>query len=271
MQKKTSLLLAVDVGNTATNFGLFKALPRVSAPRPLKSWIISTKDLSAARSKKILRSHLQSLRHRMEGAIVSSVVPAADPKVRRLLHSFLGQAPMFVNGRSVSTVPVLYRHPEEVGADRIVNARAAVAFKALPAVIVDFGTATTFDCVSWDGAYLGGVIAPGPAISAQALYEKTAKLPFVRLEKPAGLLGRSTLESIQAGLYHGYRGLVKEIVGRLKKILGARTKVLSTGGQAEWILSGLDIIDRHVPHLTLMGLAHLWWDAHSNQSQGGRR
>jgi type III pantothenate kinase len=92
----------------------------------------------------------------------------------------------------------------------------------------------------------------------------------VRLEKPAGILGRTTLESMQAGLYHGYRGLVREIVGRLKKILGSRTKVLSTGGQAEWILGGLDIIDRNVPHLTLMGLAHLWWDANREPNKGGR-
>jgi type III pantothenate kinase len=130
--------------------------------------------------------------------------------------------------------------------------------------VIDFGTATTFDCISAKREYLGGVIAPGPVISAEALYERTAKLPLVTLSKPAKILGQNTLESIRSGLYHGYRGLVLEIVSQLKKKLGPKTKVFSTGGQAHWILKGLPIAAPFHPYLTLDGLYFLWRDIHKS-------
>lgn len=170
---------------------------------------------------------------------------------------------MFVTGRTRGRVKILYRNPSEVGADRIVNARAVMEFWKGPSIVVDFGTATTFDCVTARGEYLGGVIAPGPVISAEALYQKTAKLPLVLLKKPAVILGQTTLGSIQSGLYHGYRGLVKEIIFHLQKKMGPRTHVFSTGGQAHWILKGLGIIDENIPDLTLVGLYFIWQDLHS--------
>ena len=167
----------------------------------------------------------------------------------------------FVNYTTSRRIRVRTRHPSEVGADRIVNARAAVALVRGAAIVLDFGTATTFDCVTANHDYIGGVIAPGPVISAEALYTRTAKLPLVvLLGKPAQPLGRDTRQSIQAGLYHGYRGLVKEIVLQLKKKLGPTTKVLATGGQAKWILKDLGVVDKHESHLTLFGLKLMWQD-----------
>lgn len=196
----------------------------------------------------------------VEGVIISSVVPSIDATLRKETVSLFGVKPHFVSVRTPSIVKVLYRNPREVGADRLVNARAAVEGHTGPSIVIDFGTATTFDCISSDKEYLGGVIAPGPVISAEALYQRTAKLPYVVLNKPARILGRNTEESIQSGLYNGYRGLVKEIVVQLKSVMGSRTKVLATGGQARWILKGLSLVDKYDPHLTLLGLYCLWKD-----------
>lgn len=168
--------------------------------------------------------------------------------------------PRFVSPSYCGRVRIRYRRPKEVGADRIVNARAAFELSAAPSIVIDFGTATTFDCVSEKGEYLGGVIAPGPVISAQALHQRTAKLPRVRLEKPAHVLGLSTLECIQAGLYHGYRGLVREIVQRLKEKMGPNCRVWATGGQARWILKGLPEAGRYDANITLWGAALVWQD-----------
>lgn len=197
------------------------------------------------------------------------MVPPIDLFLKSFLAGFFKKRKVhFVSARSTSKIKVRYKTPSEVGADRIVNARAAIALHDGPSIVIDFGTATTFDCVSRKAEYLGGVIAPGPVISAEALYQKTAKLPFVLLEKPVKILGRNTLESIQSGLYHGYRGLVLEITRLLKKKLGAGTKVMATGGQAHWILKGLPVVDRHVPHLTLMGLYYMWRDIHGPFKKG---
>ena len=131
--------------------------------------------------------------------------------------------------------------------------------------MVDFGTATTFDCVTVRGEYLGGVIAPGPVISAEALFQRTAKLPRVLLKKPVKILGRNTVQSIESGLYHGYRGLVREIVTQLKKSLNTSPLVVATGGQAKWMLKGMDAIDTFDPHRTLKGLFYCCIDFMSHR------
>jgi type III pantothenate kinase len=251
---KTSLL-AIDVGNTATNFGLFHETGKGSRPSPYRVWTMSTSDL---KKKSLLQASLKN--KTFSDVVVSSVVPSVDRALAQGLKSKSPHSVFFVSGTNQARVKVLYRRPSEVGADRIVNARAAIEIVRGPSIVVDFGTATTFDCVTARGEYLGGVIAPGPVISAEALYQRTAKLPRVVLKKTADILGRTTLESIEAGLYHGYRGLVREIVLQLKKKMGQNVRVLSTGGQAHWILKGLDIIDDNIPHLTLMGLYYIWQD-----------
>ncbi len=258
------MLLAIDVGNTATTFGLFSLRPYRNLVSPRLTWTVGTSLLkNPSRFKKLLNAHLFSQIDPGDilGVAISSVVPTIDGILKNTLKNKIKAPLLFVSSKTKSKVKVLYRNPSEVGADRIVNARAAMVLNPRqPSLVVDFGTATTFDCVSARGEYWGGVITPGPVISAEALYQKTAKLPLVLLEKPARILGRTTLESIQAGLYHGYRGLVREIVLQLKKKMGPRTSTLTTGGQAHWILKGLDVIDRHVPHLTLLGLYHIWHD-----------
>lgn len=197
---------------------------------------------------------------KLAGASISSVVPDVDTSLKRALNALNIPKIIFISSGVVSRVQNLYRKPSEVGADRLVNARAAMEYHDGASIIVDFGTATTFDCVAKGGKYLGGVIAPGPVISAEALYARTAKLPHVVLKKPAKILGRNTKESIESGLYHGYRGLVHEIVLRLKEKMGGRAYVIATGGQARWILKGLPFINIYEPDLTLIGLVHYWKD-----------
>lgn len=262
-------LLVVDVGNTATSTGLFRLAGPLRDPVPVRVITLSTSELNTSGPyRRFLLSELgKDLIDRVTGVIVSSVVPPIDRNLAQDLTDIFRRRPIFVSARTPSPIKVRYRKPSEVGADRLVNARSAWALHPGASIVIDFGTATTFDCVSRRGEYLGGVIAPGPVISAEALYRRTAKLPMVLLEKRVDILGKNTLESVKAGLYHGYRGLVKEIVARLKARLGGSVRVFTTGGQAKWILQGLPVVDRHVPHLTLAGLYHLWNDGQARDSR----
>jgi type III pantothenate kinase len=151
-------------------------------------------------------------------------------------------------------VPIRYDNPREVGADRVVDAAAVRALYGVPACVVDFGTATTFDAVSAEGDYLGGAIAPGVGIAAQALFERTAKLPRVDLTRPPAAIGRNTVHSIQSGLLFGYVGLVEGMVARFKAELGPETRVVATGGLGEIIARETEVIDVVDPWLTLHGL-----------------
>ena len=150
--------------------------------------------------------------------------------------------------------PILYDDPREVGADRIVNAVAAVHKYGKPAIVVDFGTATTFDAITSEGEYRGGVIAPGIVISAEALYEHAARLPRIEIQKPANVIGSSTTASMQSGLFYGYVDLVDGIITRMKKELGSSTRVIGTGGQAPFISQETKSIEIVDPNLTLDGL-----------------
>lgn len=259
--KSSSLLLTIDVGNTATSAALFESDRKTAVGRPLRLFTIGTNDIrSQGIYRRFLSKRLGSMRGRIKAAIVSSVVPPVDRVLESELRDSLRVPVHFVSADTRSRIKVRYRVPSEVGADRLVNARGSLLFGAGPKIIIDFGTATTFDCVNRRNEYLGGVIAPGPIISAEALYQRTAKLPLVVLQRPARIMGRNTLESIQAGLYHGYRGLVREIVDQLRRHLGGRCLVLATGGQAKWILKGLSVVDHHAPYLTHQGLYLLWQD-----------
>jgi type III pantothenate kinase len=162
--------------------------------------------------------------------------------------------PLFVEPGVKTGMPVLYDSPSDVGADRIVNGVAAYEKFGGPCVVVDFGTATTFDAISVRGEYLGGVITPGPGISAEALFAKTARLPRVEIKAPSKLIGTSTVGSIQSGLYYGYIGLVDGILDRMIKELGPKTGVVATGGYASLTGRGTRFIQHVVPDLTLEGL-----------------
>jgi type III pantothenate kinase len=256
-----SLLLTVDIGNSSTSFALFDISKPLKAP--VATWSTPTPHVKSLFFRPALNRWLNNRRiapDKLNGVAVSSVVPAVDKPLRRSLNSLNIPKILFISSHVTSQVQNLYQKPSEVGADRLVNARAAMSMYPGASIVVDFGTATTFDCVAKGGKYLGGVIAPGPVISAEALYTRTAKLPHVILKKPARILGRNTKEAIESGLYHGYRGLVMEIATRLKERMGSSTQVIATGGQARWLLKGLKIIDHYEPHLTHIGLVHYWKD-----------
>jgi type III pantothenate kinase len=178
--------------------------------------------------------------------------------LRQVCERYFNTKPLFIEPGVKTGMPVLYDNPAEVGADRIVNSVAAFEKFGGPCIVVDFGTATTFDCVSAKGEYQGGVISPGIGISADALFEKTARLPRVAIRKPARVIGSTTVGSLQSGLYYGYLGLVDGILQRLLEEMGEETTVVATGGLASLIGKGSKYIKHVDDLLTLDGLRLIW-------------
>jgi type III pantothenate kinase len=185
--------------------------------------------------------------------IVASVVPPLDSVLNEMVSIYFSVKPVFVTHENAG-IPILYDKPSDVGADRIVDAVAVVHKYGKPAIVVDFGTATTFDAITANGEYQGGVIAPGIVISAEALYEHAAKLPRIEIQKPPRVIGTSTVTSMQSGLFYGYVALVDGIITRMKNELGPNTKVIGTGGQAPLISQETKLIDIVDANLTLDGL-----------------
>ena len=246
------MLLTVDIGNTNIAFGLYEG--DQLGPR----WRIRTIHEKMPDEYGILMTEL--FRHRGYGpgdvtaVAVASVVPPLTQAFAEVSHTYLRQDPLIVDAGVRTGVEIRYDDPRQVGADRVVDAAAVRVLYGVPACVVDFGTGTTFDALSAEGQYLGGAIAPGIGIAAQALFERTAKLPRVELTRPPSAIGRNTPHAMQSGLLFGYVGLVEGMVARFKEELGQETRVVATGGLAETIAAETSVIDVVDPWLTLHGL-----------------
>jgi type III pantothenate kinase len=246
------MLLVVDIGNTNTALGIFLE------KKLIEDWKIRTeRERTSDEYALTLLSLLNSAgieTHEIKSVIISSVVPPLTPVFQNLCQKLFQLRPLVVGPGLKTGMPILYENPLEVGADRVVVAVAAFEKYGGPCVVVDFGTATTFDAISSRGEYLGGAIAPGIQISAEALFLKTAKLPRIEIRKPKKAIGRSTVASMQAGLFFGYVGLISNINKKIKRELGGEAKVIATGGFAAQISPEIKSIDVNEPHLTLEGL-----------------
>jgi type III pantothenate kinase len=246
------MLLVVDVGNTQTHFGTFRD------EELTEHWRFATVRESTADELGAKLANLLALRGLafadMEGSIVSSTVPQLGAEWRQVGERYLGHRTLVVGPGLKSGMPIRYENPREIGADRLVNAVAAFDKVGDACVVVDFGTAITFDPVSHDGEYLGGVIAPGVEISMEALTERAAALPRIDLVPPRSVIGKTTVDAIRAGVVYGYAGLVDGILRRLREELGAETATIATGGLAAAIVPYTDEIDDVDDLLTLTGL-----------------
>jgi type III pantothenate kinase len=255
------MILAIDVGNTNTVMGVF------DGEKLLANYRVSTDKQRTADEWGMLL--LELLKHGktdtsdIHGVIISSVVPPAITELEKMSRRYFRCEPEIVGPGMKTGMPIRYENPKEVGADRIVNAVAGYELYGGPLIIVDFGTATTFCAVDQYGEYLGGAIAPGIMISAEALYMRAARLPRVELTKPQSVIGKNTVSSMQAGILYGFVGQVDGIVRRMKRELGGSPRVIATGGLAEAISLESDEVDEVNQDLTLIGLRILWERNHS--------
>jgi type III pantothenate kinase len=243
-------LLVLDVGNTNIVLGVYHD------ERLIASWRMATERERTADEYGVLARELvgEILRDGLEGAIIASVVPPLNSSIRELVEKYFGVEPMFVEPGVKTGLSIHVDNPQEVGADRIVNAVAAYESFGGPSIVVDFGTATTFDIVSARGEYLGGIIAPGLTISSEALFARAARLPRVDVRRPTHLIGTNTVEAMQSGIYYGYLGLVDGILSRLKQELPGIRRIVATGGLAALLAEDSQHIQEFDPELTLKGL-----------------
>lgn len=246
------MILVVDVGNTNIVLGLYDGWE-------LKQhWRLSTNRSSTVDEYGILLLNLFQIagirKEDVEGVILSCVVPPMMPTLERLFRQYVGREPLVVGPGIKTGLNIRYENPKEIGADRIVNAVAGIERYGAPLIVVDFGTATTFDYIDPSGAYLGGVIMPGIGISAEALYQRASKLPRIELSKPRHVIGRNTVAAMQSGIIFGYAGQVDGIVGRIRKEHNVEPKVIATGGLAKLIADEAETIDAVDEMLTLDGL-----------------
>jgi type III pantothenate kinase len=250
------MLLVIDVGNSNTVLGIY------TGAELTHNWRVGTDKDRTVDEYAVLINDLFRLSGLtfadLSDVMVSSVVPSMLNTIDGLCAKYFKLKPFIVGPGIKTGMPIHYENPREVGADRIVNGVAAYETYNCALIVVDFGTATTFDLISADGAYLGGAIAPGVGISADALFSRASKLPRVDISRPAQIIAKNTVSSMQAGIYFGYVGLVEGIVSRMKKEFAKPVKVVATGGFAATIAESTDCIDLVDPFLTLEGLRILY-------------
>jgi type III pantothenate kinase len=256
------MLLAIDVGNTNIVLGVF------DGERLAQSWRLATLRERTADEIGILVADLfdrSSIDHAaITGVVLSSVVPPLTRPIEEMAERYFRRVPLTVDPASNTGMPVRYHPPSDVGADRVVNGIAAFELfgkpRGVPVIVVDFGTATTFDAISRNGEYLGGVICPGIGISADALFQRAARLPRVDVRRPPSVVGQTTVTSMQSGLFFGYASMVDGIVTRIRRELdgGAEAACVATGGMADIIAAETTSIQQIDPNLTLVGLRMVW-------------
>ncbi len=246
------MLLAMDVGNTHTVLGLF------SGSRLVRDWRIRTVRDGTADEYGVMVGNLLRNQHPGEGAVagmvIANVVPPLDSVLKEMAATRFQLDPLFISAESLPGVTVRYREPRDVGADRVVNALAALERYAPPLIIVDFGTAITFDVINADGDYVGGAILPGIGISLSALFRNASRLLPVDLICPPSPVGKTTEESIQSGVFYGYASLVEGMVSRITAEVGPVSAVIATGGFAPLMSERIPVITEVDTHLTLRGL-----------------
>lgn len=239
-------LLAIDIGNTTTVFGIFEG------ENLKEKWKVSSHRERTEDEWWILIKN--TVGEGFDDVVISSVVPPITEVLRSAFEKHWGKTPLFLEPGVRTGLSIVYDPPSSVGADRVANAVAGVRKYGFPLIIVDFGTAITFDVISKKGEYIGGAIAPGARISSEALFTRTAKLPKVELSRPARVIGKNTVESIQSGLYYGFIGMVEGILNNLFHELGGKVRVIATGGEGEIFFSAIKAIELYDPDLTLEGL-----------------
>lgn len=246
------MLLVIDIGNTNTSLGIYRDENLIA------HWRLTTVRERTADEIGVLSRQMLDLSdidyRRISAVIIASVVPPLNFAFQKMSESYFGHKAIFVDNTLDFGLKIKYNPPSDVGADRIVDAVAAIEKYGVPCIVVDFGTATTFDAINSRGEYLGGVIAPGITISSDALFQRAAKLPRVEIKRPEKVIGSTTVGSIQSGLYYGYAGLVDGILRRMLEELGEKTKVIATGGLAPLISQASELIETVDDTLTLEGL-----------------
>ncbi len=232
------MILVIDAGNTNIVFAVYEG------EEQMEIWRCPTHD------------NFPAIEYEIESVIVGSVVPALDQKIRTFSQEKFSCGPVFVTHDNAGVSTNLDR-PDEAGADRLINAVAAVHYYRSPAIIVDFGTATTFDVVNGDGIYCGGAIAPGPKLSMEALHRAAAKLPKIEIERPASVIGTNTVAAMQSGLYWGYVGLIEGILSRIEQEMTEKPLIIATGGLAHLFTDAIPAIETVDDELTLKGLLQI--------------
>lgn len=246
------MLLVIDVGNTNTSLGVYqdKVL--------LAHWRLTTNPSRTVDEYGVHARNLFQLAHMdfkdIEAIAVASVVPPLNYTVKRMAEVYFHLTPLFIDHTTDTGLKILYEPQSDVGADRIVDAVAAISKYGTPCIVVDFGTATTFNAINVAGEYVGGLITPGIMISSEALFARTAKLPRVDIKRPQTVIGASTIAAMQSGLYYGYAGLVDGVLEKMIEEMGVKPHVIATGGLAPLIATGSKFIENVDDTLTLEGL-----------------